>query len=233
MKIGCVPYRHAKPFSLAWAGREVVWDHPKNLVGRLKSGEVDVALVPVWEVLVNPGYRVIEGVAVGSRGEVRSVAVFHDKPLAACESIELTRHSMTSVQLWRLVAEKRMKLRIREEEKGEARLLIGDEALQEWRKRKGKGVMDLGKAWWDWTGKPFVFAVWAVGPGSKSGPGDWEKFRKACLEGIARRGDLAEGEEEREYLTGCIQYGLGEEEKKGMMEFALRSGLAGARVDWV
>jgi len=193
---------------------------------------VDVALVPVWEVLVNPGYRVIDGVAVGSRGEVRSVAVFHDQPLKDCRSIALTKHSMTSVQLWRLVAEK-MALRIKESQGGEAKLLIGDEALAEWRKRRGEGVMDLGKAWWDWTEKPFVFAVWAVGSQSKASPADLENFRESCLAGIARRGDLAEGEEEREYLTKCIQYGLGKEEKEGMMEFAKRSGIREVRVEWV
>jgi len=181
---------------------------------------------------VNPGYRVIDGVAVGSRGEVRSVAVFHDQPLKDCRSIALTKHSMTSVQLWRLVAEK-MELRIKEGQGGEAKLLIGDEALAEWRKRRGEGVMDLGKAWWDWTEKPFVFAVWAVGSQSKASPADLENFRESCLAGIARRGDLAEGEEEREYLTKCIQYGLGKEEKEGMMEFAKRSGIREVRVEWV
>jgi chorismate dehydratase len=233
MKIGCVPYGHAKPFSGAWAGRGVVWDHPKELVGRLKSGEVDVALVPVWEVLTNPGYRVIDGVAVGSKGEVRSVAVFHDKPLEECESITLTQHSMTSVQLWRLVAGKKMKLNLKEAAGGEAKLLIGDEALKEWRRKKGKGMTDLGQAWWDWTGKPFVFAVWAVSPKAKVGSVDFERFRQACLAGIACREDLAEGEEEREYLTRCIQYGLGSEEKEGMMEFANRSGIQEVKVEWV
>jgi len=232
MKIGCVPYGHAKPFARAWGGEEPVWAHPKELAGKLSAGELDLALVPVWEVLVNPVYRVIDGVAVGSRGEVRSVAVFHDKPLEQCANIALTKHSMTSVQLWRLLAEK-MKLRIQEGDGGEARLLIGDEALREWRKRKGRGVMDLGKAWWDWTGKPFVFAVWAVGSKLKADLEDLGNFRKACLAGIARRGDVAGGEEEREYLTRCIQYGLGKEEKEGMMEFARRSGLGKIEIEWV
>lgn len=233
MKIGCVPYGHAKPFAGAWAGGEVVWDHPKNLVGRLRSGEVDVALVPVWEVLTNSGYRVIDGVGVGSRGEVRSVAVFHDKPLAECGSISLTRHSMTSVQLWRLLVRERIKLKIQETRSGEARLLIGDEALVEWRERKGHGVTDLGKEWWEWTGKPFVYAVWALGPKAKVGLEELDQFRKDCRLGIERRGDLAKGEEEKNYLTKCIQYGLGMTEKEGMREFAHRSGIREVSVEWV
>jgi chorismate dehydratase len=232
MKIGCVPYGHAKPFSGGWAGGEVVWDHPKDLVGRLKSGEVDVALVPVWEVLTNPGYRVIDGLAVGSKGEVRSVAVFHDQPLEDCESITLTKHSMTSVQLWRVIAEGKLKLKLRESENGEARLLIGDEALREWEKRKRKGVTDLGQVWFEWTGKPFVFAVWALRSGWKGGE-EIEKFRRACWAGIERREDLAENEGEREYLTECIRYGLGEEEKEGMREFAKRGGLPDPEIEWV
>ena len=206
-----------------------MWAHPKELAEKLSAGELDLALVPVWEVLVNPGYRVIDGVAVGSKGEVRSVAVFHDKPLEECGNITLTKHSMTSVQLWRIVAE-RMKLKIQEREGGEARLLIGDEALLEWRKRKGQGVMDLGKAWWDWTGKPFVFAVWALRGGFEPKPGEIEKFRHGCLAGIAKRAELAEGEMEKEYLTKCIRYELGREEKEGMAEFAKRSGVAMRRI---
>lgn len=233
MKIGCVPYGHAKPFSGAWVNGEVVWDHPKELVGRLRSGEVDVALVPAWEVLIHPGWRVVDGLAVGSKGEVRSVAVFHERPLVDCGSITLTKHSMTSVQLWRLLAAAKMKLRIKEMDGGEARLLIGDEALEEWKKRGGKGMTDLGKEWWDWTGKPFVFAVWAVGPKSNVGAGKLDQFRRACLAGIERRGDLAEGADERDYLTRCIQYGLGSEEKEGLMEFANRSGIHDVRVEWV
>jgi len=231
VKIGCVPYGHAKPFSGGWAGGEVVWDHPKDLVGRLKSGEVDVALVPVWEVLTNPGYRVIDGLAVGSKGEVRSVAVFHDPPLEECGSITLTKHSMTSVQLWRVIAQGKLKLKIRESESGEARLLIGDEALREWERRKGRGVTDLGQVWFEWTEKPFVFAVWALRPGWKEE--EIEKFRRACRAGIERRRDLAENDGEREYLTKCIRYELGEEEKEGMREFARRGGLPDPEIEWV
>ena len=171
MRIGCVPYDHAKPFAGGWSAGEVIWDHPKELVGRLKRGEVDLALVPVWEILTGPSYRVVDGLAVGSRGEVRSVAVFHDKPLEECGGISLTPHSMSSVQLWRVVSQGALGFRLEEKESGDARLRIGDEALREWTEREGRGVTDLGKAWWDWTGKPFVFAVWALRSGFKPKPG--------------------------------------------------------------
>ena len=228
-----MPYDHAKPFGVSWKVEEVVWDHPKELVGRLKRGEVDLALVPVWEILTGPSYRVVDGLAVGSRGEVRSVAVFHDKPLEECRGISLTPHSMSSVKLWRVVSQGAWGLKLEEREDGEARLRIGDEALREWTERKGRGVTDLGKAWWDWTGKPFVFAVWAMREGFRPNEGEVEKFRQGCLAGIDKRAELAEGEMEKEYLTKCIRYELGPEEKEGMVEFAKRSGVAMRKIEYL
>jgi chorismate dehydratase len=233
MRIGCVPYDHAKPFAGGWNSGEVIWDHPKELVSRLKAGEVDLALVPVWEILTGPAYRVVDGLAVGSRGEVRSVAVFHDKPLVECRGISLTPHSMSSVQLWRVVSKEAWELRLEERDDGEARLRIGDEALREWTERKGRGVTDMGKAWWDWTRKPFVFAVWAMREGFRPNTGEVEKFRQGCLAGIAKREALAEGELGKEYLKKCIRYELGREEKEGMAEFAKRSGVAMRKIDYL
>jgi len=233
MKIGCVPYGHAKPFAGGWNSSEVIWDHPKGLVGRLKWGEVDLALIPVWEVLTGGPYRVVDGLAVGSRGEVRSVAVFHDKPLAECRGVQLSPHSMSSVQLWRVISKGAWGLKMEEREDGEARLRIGDEALREWRKKGGHGLSDLGAAWWEWTQKPFVFAVWAMREDFRPNAGEVEKFRQGCLAGIAKRAELAEGELEKEYLTKCIRYELGREEKEGMAEFAKRSGVEMPDIEYI
>jgi len=63
--------------------------------------------------------------------------------------------------------------------------------------------------------------------------GEVERFRLACAAGIARRGELAVNEEEREYLTKCIRYELGVEEKEGMREFARRSGLGEVKLEYI
>lgn len=233
MKIGCVAYGHAKPFAGGWAGGDVVLDHPRPLVEKLRAGLVDVALVPVWEVLTREGYRVVDGLAVGARGEVRSVAVFHDRPLADCDGIDYTDRSMTSVQLWKILSVGKLGLKLEERRGGEARLRIGDEALEEWERRGGKGVTDLGREWNDWTGKPFVFAVWAVRPGWAGSVAEIKKFREACLAGIKRRAELAGSESERDYLTKCIRYELGTEEKEGMAEYARLSGLAKRQLEYI
>ena len=161
------------------------------------------------------------------------MGVFSDKALGECCGISLTKHSMTSVQLWKVVAAGVLGVKLEEREDGEARLLIGDEALGEWRRRKGSGVTDLGKVWWDWVGKPFVFGVWAVRNGWEDSGEEVEKFREECLIGIAKRGELAVNEEEREYLTKCIRYELGVEEKEGIREFARRSGLGEVKLEYI
>lgn len=232
MRIGCVPYGHAKPFAGAWKSQEPIWEHPKELARKLWRGEVDLALIPVWEVLARADVRVLDGVAIGSRGEVRSVGVFYDRPLAECRTIQLTPHSVTSVQLWKLVAKHRGIL-LAEQTPGDARLLIGDEALEEWNRKKGQGVLDLGLAWTEWTGKPFVFAVWALGPQARISQGELDQFRQACRQGILQRGDWAKNPGEKEYLTQCIRYELGPEEKEGLGEFARRAGLGKVTAQWV
>lgn len=227
-----MPYGHARPFTAAWGGSEPVWAHPRDLARRLWAGELDLALVPAWEVLGRPGTRVLDGVAIGSRGEVRSVGVFHEKPLAEIRSIRFTPHSATSVQLWKLISVQQH-LDLAEDPRGEARLLIGDEALAEWTSRQGRGVLDLGKAWTDWTGKPFVYALWAMGPKAEIPQAELGRFRDACLRGIAARAQLARDEAEHRYLTDCIRYQLGPEEKDGLRLFAEKAGLGRVDLRWV
>jgi len=234
MRIGCVPYGHARPFAAGWAGREIFCDHPRNLVDQLRAGRLDLALVPVWEVLTRPGYRLLSDFAIGSRGEVRSVAVFHDRPLVACSGIRLTPHSLTSVQLWKILAAGPLGASsLREDPAGEAQLLIGDEALGEWSRKQGTGLTDLGQAWTAWTGLPFVYAVWALRPGFLPDPSELDRLRLAWRQGVESRAGFARDASDRDYLTRCIRYGLGEEELTGLREFALRSSLPAPRLDFV
>jgi predicted solute-binding protein len=53
------------------------------------------------------------------------------------------------------------------------------------------------------------------------------------MDGIDRRAGLALDEREKEYLTGCIRYQLGTEEKAGLEEFGVRSGLPPMKIQWV
>jgi len=233
MRIGCVPYRHARPFTAGWSSQQVFLDHPRRLAGELRAGRLDLALIPVWEVLTGPGYRVMPDFAVGSFGEVRSVGVFHQKTLASCRAIRFTPHSLTSVRLWKVLSTGPLAAPLPEDPAGDAQLLIGDEALTAWDRARGSGVTDLGQTWTDWTGLPFVFALWAFRPGFQPNPAELRRLTYAWREGIASRAALARDAAERDYLTRCIRYGLGEKEIGGIRAFAVRCGLPAPCLNFV
>ena len=93
---------------------------------------------------------------------------------------------------------------------------MGEVAWGGGKKSGGKGLTDLGSVWWSWTGKPFVFGVWAMRHDFRPKAGEVEKFREGCLAGIQQRGEKAADDFEKEYVTKCIRYELGAEEKEGM-----------------
>ena len=117
--VGTVPYLNVQP--LIWAletGRveadafgghpfEIVPAHPRELAGRLRAGEFDVAIVPVFEYFLTPGYRIVPMGALATQREVGSVTVFSDAPLEEVSRIYLDPSSLTSVNLLRVLAAER------------------------------------------------------------------------------------------------------------------------------
>ena len=65
---------------------QVSYATPAVLAERLRRDELDAALVSVVEPLLNDRYDMLDGVAVASLGEVRSVFLAHREPLEqVCE----------------------------------------------------------------------------------------------------------------------------------------------------
>ena len=146
---------------------------------------MDLSLVSAAFVLEQPGsFRILPDFSVSVLGRVYSVNLFHTRPLAELRRVALTTESRTSVVLLRRLLELRgvfpefvtttggLELL----EKFDALLLIGDRAIQayaqgfsgpvppvrNWPERVGSiQVTDLAQLWWEQTGLPFVFAVWA------------------------------------------------------------------------
>jgi chorismate dehydratase len=91
---------------------------------------------------------------------------------------------------------------------------------------------DLGQEWHDWTGLPFVYAVWAVRPGADLGPVA-AALQRAKAAGIAAAGAIAQREAPRlgldpgycrRYLSTIIHYDLGPRERAGLRHFAALAG---------
>ena len=75
---------------------EIVFATPANLAEMLRRDELDAALVSLTEVLFTDRYDVLDGVAIGSFGEVYSVILAHRKPLEEAKEIFCDAASLTT-----------------------------------------------------------------------------------------------------------------------------------------
>lgn len=239
-QIGSVPYLNAVP--LTWGmEKEVVFEPPSKLARRLHAGELQAALISITEVLFNPGYVVLDGVGIVSDGNVYSVVLAHRVPLEEVRVIELDTASCTSVNLLKvLLAERGLSPEFRplagypRALESEAVLLIGDPAI-EFRSRltanpsavgheREYRIWDLGEAWRERTGLPFVYAAWAV-----RREADWgaisERLERAHRHGMASMATIIEQETRfdvdlrRAYLGGHIRYAVAKREHAGVERF--------------
>ena len=226
LRIGCVKYLNARPLIHGYDG-EVVFDHPSALARELAAGRLDAALVPVFEVLREPHYAIVDGAAVASDGPVHSVVLAYRGELRGVASIALDPASMSSVHLLKVLLAEFHGMQPEYRADGEARLLIGNQAIefraspeaQAWR------FLDLGEEWQRQTGLPFVFAVWALRPGVGNVRAVAEAFRALAVNGAAHLREIVSGEKFQDaafrerYLTQHIRFGLGAREKEGLARY--------------
>lgn len=244
MRFGIHDFLNAQPLLVplkrraADAGLEIVTDVPSALADRLKSGELDVALIPSVEYLRAGGqYDLIPAMCIASRGPVGTVLLFSRVPLEQVRSIALDRRSRTSVALMHLLFAGHLKpgvslhtaspdpqAMLRDHDAG---LLIGDPALG-WSPPEGVRVHDLSEEWFRLTRCTFVHAV--VCAGTKV-PGDapirqvLDEAREEGLkqiDGIAADCARRDGREPGlylDYLKHRIRYRFGAEEREGLIRF--------------
>lgn len=228
LRIGAVSYLNTRPLIWGWDSARLVLDVPARLSGQFAAGQLDVALLPVFEILREGGGVVADDVAIACRGEVYSVIVASRCAFEECGEIFLDPASQSSSALLRvLVAEYYPHLTVREGKPAPdgARLLIGDPAIA-FRRTRGTGwkYHDLGELWMRRTGLPFVFAAWALAPGLAHPEEIAGLLRRAKMQGAASRDAIATGEQDPgfalDYLTRHIRYDIGPEEKKAVEKFA-------------
>ncbi len=225
LRIGCVPYLNAKPLIEGLVG--LVLEPPADLVARLQSGWLDAALIPSIEVL-RLGFAHVPGRAIASPGPTDSVRLWLKKPLDEIRVVALDRNSRTTNALARILLEKKHGLSPRyvvadpaKGLKGDAAVTIGDASFRDF----GVPSIDLGAEWRAFTGKPFVFALWAHRKGHPRAAEIRRVLRRplGAVEPIVEREYARVGitrERCRTYLTECITYGLGPAEKAGLKLFA-------------
>ncbi|MEY2467013.1 MAG: chorismate dehydratase [Verrucomicrobiota bacterium] len=239
-RVGSVSYLNAVPLTRGLED-EVVFATPSELAGMLQRDELDAALVSVTEVLFNDRYDILDGTAIASLGEVKSVLLAHRKPIEEVREVFCDTASLTSVNLLRvLLAERGLKPEFKPLESYAAAkekdfvLLIGDPALDfslaTHPPSPSSGVtgeheiLDLGAAWFEMTQLPFVYAVWALRRGMENFVlrrqlTDAREFGLDTLEHIIRNRTEYDEDFRRDYLGWHIHYHLGTDEKRGLTKF--------------
>ncbi|MBI3850890.1 MAG: menaquinone biosynthesis protein [Verrucomicrobia bacterium] len=229
-RVGSVRYLNAVPLTRGLES-EVTFATPSKLAELLRAHELDAALVSVTEVLLNDAYDVLDGIAVASLGEVKSVLLAHRKPLEEAREIFCDTASLTSVQLLRvLLAERGLRPEFRPLASYEIAampdyaLLIGDPALDFLRAAHEHEIWDLGAAWSELTRLPFVYAVWALRRGIENATlrrqlREAKDFGLDTLDAIIHERSEYDYEFRKDYLGWHIHYHLGADEKRGLAKF--------------
>ncbi|MCB2187370.1 MAG: menaquinone biosynthesis protein [Deltaproteobacteria bacterium] len=143
---------------------------PSHLNRLIRGGGLDVSTVSSVEYAKNRDqYLILPRLSICSHGPVRSVLLFSRKPPEqwAGGVVEAPFESDTSVALVQLLLQERWHLACRLVPEGgaprpDAVIRIGDRALAEAAGGHWPLVWDLGQEWRNWTGLPFVYALWVV-----------------------------------------------------------------------
>jgi chorismate dehydratase len=242
-----VSYLNAKPLI---AGVENLDAHvhyavPGRLAEQLANGAADLALCPVIDFFRAPQpLQIVPVGGIGCEGPTLTVRLFSQRPLAEVTTVHGDTDSHTSLMLLRVLlrewygqAVTLMPYTVSTDTPTagdgdpwpEALLLIGDKVVTAAPDdTRYPYQMDLGQAWHQLTGLPFVFAVWMARPDSKlvDLPRQLDRQRQINarqLEAIVQQYAPAHGwpiDLAREYLTHILQYTIGPRQIEAIEKFA-------------
>jgi chorismate dehydratase len=199
LKISAVSYLNTFPFvyGLKESGLlknfSLELDVPSVCAEKLKKGSVDIALVPSGALPEIGDFHYISDFCIGAVCEVRTVLLLSQVPLQQISMVHLDFDSRTSVELVKVLAKHYWKIdpqwkNLKPGESAsvntfESMVAIGDKTFT---LRHGfPYVYDLAEAWINYTGLPFVFAVWVS---RKKLPSDIKlQFTSALAYGISHR----------------------------------------------
>ncbi len=229
LRVGCVQYLNARPLIHAYEG-EVQFHHPAVLAEKLRRNELDIALVPSFELFARPeSYYIVDGAAIASHGPVYSVFMAYRGKLEAVRTVALDPASLSSAHLAQCLFEHFHKHGfdyVSDAGQADARVLIGNQAIR-FRQAAGPDwhFLDFGEEWQRLTRHPFVYALWLIREDTPGARAAAEELRRLRALGLAHLGGVIDTPSEfgrafqREYLTRHIQFSLGPAEKSGLFEF--------------
>jgi chorismate dehydratase len=240
IKISAVSYLNTFPFvhgitqSGFLDGFELSLDIPSLCAKKLLNGEVDLALVPVAAILNKPEFSIYTDYCIGCNGSVKTVLLLSQVPLNEIKSIHLDFHSVTSVNLVKVLAKELWNIQPQWKQvlperpsaykEAESIVAIGDKTFT--LKSEFQFCYDLGEEWKKLTGLPFVFACWAGRAGlSKE---FIEKLNIALSWGVAHLNDAININSDRlfisknealDYLQNDLSFQFDDIKRKAMHQF--------------
>lgn len=234
-----MPYLNGVPLS-AWfespdcsLDLSINYQVPSQLAVNLREGNLDVAMVSIFESFQNPNITIVPDISVSADGLVKSVRLFSKKPYEDIRTVALDTSSLTSSALTRIVLAELIGIQPEyfsmppnpEEmlKDCDACLIIGDLKLFD---SPATHILDLGEAWKELTGLPFVYAAWLETLPPKQDLHEIllsaKKWGLRNLERLAKESSLKMNlplSQTREYLCDIMQYDLSERKREAICLF--------------
>ena len=265
--INCYPVYGGIDRGVVTVPAQLVDGVPTELNREMAMGTLDVSVISAVEYARDATkYLLLPDLSICSDGPVRSVVLFSKRPASELQGrrVLVSRSSMTSVALLELLFEnvwdakpvfvpsnaEMVDVARFGEEEHDARLVIGDAALHLWSRLRApelypsdgtlseyRYAYDLGSEWKQWTGLPFVFAVWVAQRTTPvadaltvhAGLIASRNWGLEHLDTLAAQAAIATGVHRSvcmEYLSG-LDYGLSYQHLAGLTEFFRRLVAAG------
>ena len=234
--MGAVSYLNTKPLlygiqrSPIMEEIDLIIDYPARIAAMLLEDKIDMGLVPVAIIPRMKEYYINGGYCIGCNGSVASVCLFSEVPIEKVERVLLDYQSRTSVQLARVLLKEYWRQSpelvdagkdFRDHIKGTtAGVVIGDRALEQ--RQISPYIYDLGEAWKEMTGLPFVFAAWVSN--KRLDPGFIKAFDLANRQGLDHIDEVvAENTypafDLNDYFRKHLDYELDVPKQKGLEKF--------------
>ena len=157
------------------AGRDFAIEYtiPSACAAALAANQADIGIIPAITYAEIPGLVILPNIAIAAKDHVRSILLISGKPWEEVSTVAADTSSRTSVALAQVLFAKFLggprQFTPHPPEldamlaRHDAALLIGDPALViASSKAQPYYVYDLAHEWRRRTGKPFLFAFWAV-----------------------------------------------------------------------
>ncbi|MBN2591486.1 MAG: menaquinone biosynthesis protein [Sedimentisphaerales bacterium] len=234
-KFAVLPYCNAAPLvyfiSDFYHSVSLVKKYPSEMLDTLRTGTIDVALMPIVDFLLDDSLRMVPGLGICAKGSVESVLLQSRKPLENIKSIRLFPESRTSNLLIKILisqyfGDNHNIYFTAENVETDAYIIIGDKAVKQ---SNSKYSYDLSEMWYEQTSLPFVFAVW-VYKEKCSDEGMLESILKSArYKGILNIQFLSRIYAEKlqlsssyieHYLTDCLYYEIGTQEIESIKKFS-------------